>query len=224
MKKAATAIIAGTMIFYFTSHGQILSPHTGTGDESKCPYLHPEIAAKTDSASKKTAVVPVVVIDNFEADTSAKLWSSFLDSGTLHSSITTTDSTSRVGKKAAKITFTGTRSKNSWTNLYCKTIIPDQATKVSFWAKAGKECKVQVKLNQGTNHENMEMYGKTISIGTGWKKYAIGIDEFSEFIFSHLKMEGKDSPGKVNKKQVFGVGFAEVDLPVTFFIDQLQWE
>ena len=74
---------------------------------------------KTNSQSSPL-VNTTQLIDDFEsAEVTYKKWSNPMESGTMKSSIDISDSAYK-GKKGAKISFIGTKSKGSWTNLQCK--------------------------------------------------------------------------------------------------------
>ena len=127
-----------------------------------------------------------------------------------------------MGSKGAKISFTGTKSPGSWTNLQCKTSIPSDKNKISFWAKAEKECLVKATLYQGLYHDKLEIFSATISLGTTWKKYSLEISAFKDLVFSHLLQNGGKASDKITKKDVTAIGLAEMGLPLVFYIDDLR--
>ncbi len=165
------------------------------------------------------------VIDDFEsAEKTYKKWSNPMESGTMKSSIDLSDS-AQSGKKGAKISFIGTKSKGSWTNLQCKTTISPKKNKITFWAKAEKECTVKITLHQaGATHTEMEIFGKNIAIDEVWKKYEVSISEFTEVVFSHPQQDGGKASEKAVNEKVTAVGFAETNLSASFYIDNLSLE
>lgn len=188
-------------------HGQT-NPHY-TGDESKCPFLHP---ASTVNAA--------VVIDDFESP--ASKWNN-MESGDLHSSIRACD-TAKFGNKSAEISFSGDSTRGSWTMLHCKTTVPPGKTKITFWAKASSVTSLYVTAYQGARHDSLELFGKAITIDTAWKKYEIRLDEINELLFSHLQQDGHAPSQHMDNHKIYAIGFAEITLPATFIIDQVQWE
>lgn len=190
--------------------------NTYTGNQSECPYLHP-------AADKTAASVPVVIDDFESAEVTYKKWSNPMESGTMKSSIDLSDS-AQSGKKSAKISFTGTKSPGSWTNLQCKTTFPAGKNKITFWARAEKECTIKITSYQGAYHNEMEIFGKTITIGTTWKKYEVGISELTEIIFSHFSQDGGKASEKITKEKVTAVGFADTGSPAVFYLDNLMFE
>lgn len=188
-------------------HGQT-NPHY-TGDQSKCPFLHPA-----------SAVNAAVVIDDFESP--SLKWNN-MESGDLHSSIRSCD-TSRFGKKSIMISFSGDTTEGSWTMLHCKTTVPPGKTKITFWAKSSSVASVYVTAYQGTRHDSLELFGKPITIDTAWKKYEVRLDEMNDLLFSHLKQDGRTPSQHLDNQKVHAIGFAELTLPASFVIDQLQWE
>lgn len=182
-------------------------------DDGKCPYLHP---------TNKTAINnSPIVIDDFEsAEATYKKWSNQMERGTMKSSIELSDST-QSGKMGAKISFTGTKSKGSWTNLQCKTTIPKDKNMITFWAKSEKTCIIKATIYQGLSHNELEIFGKMITIGNTWKKYEINITEFTEVVFSHPQQDGNLPSSNIKKEIVTGIGFAEGEFPVTFYLDNL---
>lgn len=167
----------------------------------------------------------VALIDDFEsAEKFYKGWSNPMESGAMKSSIDLSD-TAYAEKKGAIVSFTGAKSKGSWTNLQCKTSFPPNKDEIVFWAKAEIECTVKITLHQGgATHTEMEIFGKNIIIGTSWKKYEINISEFTEIVFSHPQQDGGKASEKVAKEKVTAIGFAETNLAASFYIDNLNLE
>lgn len=211
MRKKKFLILAGITNLFFIAKSQTNPGYSG--DISQCPYHQ---AIKNNS----TTIAPLL-IDDFESTEAAlKKWSSPMESGTLKSSIDLSD-TAHSGKKGAVIKFAGTISQGSWTNLQCRTEIPADRNIIFFWAKAEKEYAVKITLYQGLDHKGMEIFGKSITLTTAWKRYEVSIDEFTEVIFSHPQKDGKQASKKIYKEKVFALGFAEVDAAVTFYIDNI---
>lgn len=190
-----------------TVYGQT-NPHY-TGDESKCPFLHPA-----------PAINAAVVIDDFESP--ALKWNN-MNSGDLHSSIRLCD-TAKFGKKGGMITFSGDTTTGSWTMLHCRTTVPAGKTKVTFWAKSDSVVSAYVTAYQGAKHDSLELFGKTITIDTTWKKYEILLNEMNELLFSHLVQNGQSASQRLDIRKIYAIGFAEKSLPSVITIDQLQWE
>lgn len=163
-----------------------------------------------------------LIIDDFEiSEVTYKKWSNPMESGTMKSSIDISDS-AQSGKKGAKISFTGTKSPGSWTNLQCKTSIPSNKNKISFWAKAEKECFVKATIYQGLYHDKLEVFSTTISLSTSWKKYSLDISTYKDLVFSHPLQNGGKASDKITKEDVTAIGFAEMGLPLVFYIDDLR--
>lgn len=179
------------------------------GDESKCPFLHPVPAGSL-----------AIVIDDFEA--AGSKWNN-MESGDLHSSIRACD-TAKFGKKSAAVSFSGDTTSGSWTMLQCKTSVPTGKTKITFWAKSSVTTSVYVTAYQGARHDSLEIFGKAITIDTAWRKYEIGLDEFTELLFSHLAQDGHSRSQHLDSRKVYAIGFSELVLPAEFMVDQLQWE
>lgn len=163
-----------------------------------------------------------LVIDDFEInDVTYKKWSSPMESGTMKSSIDISD-VAKSGTKGAKISFIGSFSNLSWTNLQCKVQIPEDKSKISFWAKAEEKCLIKATIYQGLLHDDLEIFSTTISLDTVWKKYSLDITNYKDLVFSHPQKNGGKSTGKINKEQVTAIGFADIGLPLVFYIDDLR--
>ena len=209
-------IVALSLITLAFSSARLVSQTNYESMTGKCPYGH-----TIDTA--KALVIPSI-IDDFEfAEATYKRWSNPMESGKMRSSIELSD-TAHAGKKGGKISFTGVKSAGSWTNLQCKTTIPTDKTKITFWARAEKECKVNITIYQGADHKDMEIFGKQIVIGTEWKKYEVNINEISDIIFSHPKQDGGTASAHLTKANVFAIGFSETESAATFFLDNLTLE
>jgi hypothetical protein len=120
------------------------------------------------------------------------------------------------GRRAARITFEGSGTGEAWTDLtWPVERWPDRATAVSFWARAPKSCKVQIKMQLGPGHDDLEMWAKTVEVGTGWRAYVVPVAEFTEFIWGHKR------GSRVEPARIVGIGFVEVDFPVVFEVDRI---
>lgn len=212
-----SALLISTALLLFTSNAPAQTYSSHTGDESKCPYLHPQqVAKQVDTTS--------ILIDDFEsAEFTYKKWSNSMESGTMKSSIDLSD-TMHSGKKSARISFSGVKQPDGWTNLHCNAEIPANKTKITFWAKAPRACSVTVTLYQGVLHNELEIFGKSIVIDTTWKKYELAISDFTELVFSHFIQDGGKASEKLTRSKVTGIGFADKGVPATFFIDDLKLE
>lgn len=199
----------------------------GAGDDHKQgdAHGHGKKAARKPPVQKEPVAIDEskfpYVVDDFEG-THLRKWRK-LDSGSMKSTIDFTDEAA-VGKKAATITFTGTRGEGSWTNLYYNIDAgnwPAGGNVLTFRANAPKECKVRVKINQGAQHDEWEFFAsKEITIGTNWKTYSFTLKDLSNLIWGHL-----DPPSDgIVTDTVFGIGFMEADFPVEFRVDQIQIE
>ena len=213
-----TTILFFIACFLFVGYNSYSQTNPGySGDESKCPYLHP-------ASSEKTILVAPTLIDDFESmEKTLKQWSNPMESGTMKSSIDLSDS-AHAGKKGAKISFAGNTSKGSWTNLQCKTTLPADKNKITFWAKAESACTLKITVYQGLLHNEMEIFSKTINLNTKWQKYEVSINEISEILFSHPLQDGGKASSTIDKGKVFAIGFAEHLNALTFYLDNLQLE
>ena len=175
---------------------------------------------KSESNQLKEAKFPFVV-DNFEG-AHLKKWRK-QDSGNMKSAIEFSND-AKEGKKSAKVSFTGSKEDSSWLDLFYDIGVgnwPKGGNVITFWAKAPKECKVLLKINQGAQHEEWEFYGsKELTIGTEWKKYSLNIKDTANLIWGHLEPPS----GRIIPETVYGIGFDAVDFPVEFLVDQFQIE
>jgi len=167
-----------------------------------------------------------IVVDDFESGIGPD-WKR-LDSGSILSDIRSSES-AKVGAKAARVEFSGSRSAGSWTDLHraCRWPTDEGVDTVCFWARSDRPARVQVKINQGLRHDDLEMYGKTVELASEWRRYRVPLSEFRELIFSHPAMDGGSASGGIDPKQVLGIGFvepADAVLPLVFFVDRIELE
>ena len=127
----------------------------------------------------------------------------------------------RVGKQAAKISFSAAE-KGGWTLL--KHDIdrwPDDGTAIAFWIKAtAPGTPAQVKLSEMSgDHTGYEGFKATFTVGTEWQRVIIPLARF-EFLWS---MSG-DSNKRLDKEKISNIAFEQADetKPLTIVVDQLE--
>lgn len=222
---------------FFVDHVQ-LEQKGGTGEAKKeekkqgaahdedHDHDHADYAKHSDEPAENPAKVQTAaafpyVVDDFEGP-HLKKWRK-ADSGKTKSVVEFSDD-AKVGKKSMKVAFIGEKKEGSWTDLYYDIGTenwPKGGDTLTFWAKAAKECKMRVKIDQGESHEVMEMYmSDELAVGKEWTKISLPVSKITNYLWGHLQPPS----GKVVPENVYGIGFMEVDFPVEFLIDQLQIE
>lgn len=120
------------------------------------------------------------------------------------------------GRKAARVSFSGKGEGEAWTDLtWPVEKWPDGATHVVFWARAAKPCRILVKANLGPTHEDLEMWATAVGITAEWREIAVALADLKERIWAH-----RQSPA-IEPARIIGIGFVELDFPVTFEIDRI---
>jgi hypothetical protein len=123
---------------------------------------------------------------------------------------------------AGRFTFGGERGEGSWSDLHVPIAWPAGAVAIAFRARADRPCAVEAKLVEGRNHNEMEHFGARIELTSDWREFRLRPADFARVIWS-----SEHDPTRVNRRldleKVSGFGFAEIDFPVTFEVDEVRF-
>lgn len=123
---------------------------------------------------------------------------------------------------AGRFTIRGERGEGSWSDLHVPIAWPPDAVAIAFRARADRRCAVEATLVEGRNHNEMEHFGARIELGPDWAEFRLAPADFARVIWS-----SEHDPRRVNRRldleKVSGFGFAEIDFPVTFEVDDVRF-
>ncbi len=145
---------------------------------------------------------PGVIVDDFESGRAR-----WRDAG---SGAKRTEVDLRAG--AARITFGG--GATGWTDLtWPVDRWPEGATAIAVRVRAPRACRVFLKVNLGPEHDDLEMWGRTLELTAEWREHVVPVAQLTHYIWGHRRSAGPDA------SRIVGIGFAESDFPVTFEVD-----
>lgn len=181
----------------------------GGGSSVKTEKANAPVKSVAATSSKS------VVLDDFESGTKSANWKDMSGGDDIKCEMEIVGD-AKNGKHAAKFSFAGTKGDEKWVDIHYETPWPEKGVAVSFWAKAAKPCKVQVKIEEGLKHQEYAGYIVEANLTTEWKEYTFKLNSF-KWLWGHSKQKEHPEAGKIR-----GVGFGDGDLPATFYLDDFK--
>ncbi len=120
------------------------------------------------------------------------------------------------GDRAAQVQIRSAGPGEGWSDLtWPIEAWPAGATHLVAWVRAPRPCRIAIKVNLGPGHEDLEMWGRTIEVGTEWREVRIEIGDLDEFLWGHKRSAAPDPA------RILGIGFVERGLPALFEVDRI---